>query len=65
MSTSQNLAGLAQGMDQVAAGAAAAGVSRLKTDPRVDGRNAMWVEKYRPQKLDDVAAHKETLETSE
>ncbi|MEW5299476.1 MAG: hypothetical protein WDW36_002491 [Sanguina aurantia] len=63
MSTAQNLAGLAQGMDHVAAGAAAAGVSRLKTDPRVDGRNAMWVEKYRPQKLDNVAAHKETLET--
>ena len=27
-------------------------------------KNAMWIEKYRPQSLDDVAAHKEIIETS-
>ncbi len=38
--------------------------TRLKTDPTVDGREAPWVEKYRPKTLDDVAAHKEILDTS-
>ena len=28
-------------------------------------KNAMWIEKYRPKSLDDVAAHKEIIETSE
>lgn len=37
---------------------------RLKGDPTVDGRDAPWVEKYRPKTLDDVAAHKEIIETS-
>lgn len=27
--------------------------------------NAMWIEKYRPRSLDDVAAHKEIIDTSE
>lgn len=27
-------------------------------------RDAPWVEKYRPQSLDDVAAHKEIVDTS-
>lgn len=27
-------------------------------------KNAMWIEKYRPQSLDDVAAHKEIIDTS-
>ena len=35
-----------------------------KTDGRVDGRDAPWVEKYRPKTLDDVAAHKEIIDTS-
>ena len=31
----------------------------------VDGKeDAPWVEKYRPQTLDDVAAHKEIVDTS-
>jgi len=34
-----------------------------KTDGRVDGRDAPWVEKYRPKTLDDVAAHKEIIDT--
>ena len=32
--------------------------------PNLD-KNAMWIEKYRPQSLDDVAAHKEIIDTSE
>jgi len=28
-------------------------------------KNAMWIEKYRPKSLDDVAAHKEIIDTSE
>lgn len=29
-----------------------------------DSRAAPWVEKYRPQSLDDVAAHRDIVETS-
>mmetsp|Transcript_1549 Transcript_1549/g.3499 ORF Transcript_1549/g.3499 Transcript_1549/m.3499 type:complete len:359 (-) Transcript_1549:587-1663(-) len=57
--TKQDLAGLAQGLDHVASGSG----SRLRADPTVDGRNAPWVEKYRPKTLDDVAAHTEILDT--
>lgn len=28
-------------------------------------KNAMWIEKYRPKSLNDVAAHKEIIDTSE
>lgn len=44
---------------------AGASTSRLKGDPTVEGRDAPWVEKYRPKSLDDVAAHKEIIDTSE
>jgi hypothetical protein len=37
---------------------------KVKTDGTVDGRDAPWVEKYRPKTLDDVAAHKEIIDTS-
>ncbi len=56
----QDLAAMAD-MDK----AMAAPTSRLKGDGTVDGRNAPWVEKYRPKTLDDVAAHKEIIDTSE
>ncbi|KXZ52805.1 hypothetical protein GPECTOR_8g191 [Gonium pectorale] len=46
-------------MDEVMA----APSNRLKTDGTVDKRDQPWVEKYRPQKLDDVAAHKEIIDT--
>lgn len=36
----------------------------LKGDRVTDGRDAPWVEKYRPKSLDDVAAHKEIIDTS-
>lgn len=56
-------------METTAAGertAAAAGPSssKLKRDGTVDGRDSMWIEKYRPKTLDDVAAHKEIIDTS-
>ena len=36
-----------------------------KAPMMVDGKeDAPWVEKYRPQTLDDVAAHKEIVDTS-
>lgn len=54
------------------AAAAAAGPSttaaqkkKQKGDPLVEGKDAPWVEKYRPKTLDDVAAHKEIIDTSE
>lgn len=56
----QDMSGLAR-LDQAMASASG---SRLKGDPTVDGRDAPWVEKYRPKTLDDVAAHKEIIETS-
>ncbi|GLI58704.1 hypothetical protein VaNZ11_000455 [Volvox africanus] len=37
--------------------------SRLRTDGTVDGRDAPWVEKYRPKSLDEVAAHKQIIDT--
>lgn len=48
--------------------AAAAGPSstssKKKGDPLVEKKDAPWVEKYRPKTLDDVAAHKEIIDTS-
>lgn len=44
---------------------AAAGTSKQKVDRLTEGRDAPWVEKYRPKTLDDVAAHKEIINTSE
>ena len=39
--------------------------AKEKVPMMVDGKeDAPWVEKYRPQTLDDVAAHKEIVETS-
>lgn len=38
--------------------------SRKKGDPLVEKKDAPWVEKYRPKTLDDVAAHKEIIDTS-
>ena len=29
-----------------------------------DGKATLWVEKYRPQSLDDVAAHRDIVDTS-
>ncbi|GFR43970.1 hypothetical protein Agub_g5114, partial [Astrephomene gubernaculifera] len=54
----QDLSAMAK-MDEVMA----APTSRLRTDGTVDKRNAPWVEKYRPDKLDDVAAHKQIIDT--
>lgn len=39
--------------------------SKPKGDPLVEKKDAPWVEKYRPKTLDDVAAHKEIIDTSE
>ena len=55
----QDLAGLSRLQDEVAS----ASGSRLKA-PK-DNKNAPWVEKYRPQTLDDVAAHTEIVDTSQ
>ena len=66
---SQDLEGIAA-MDAEAAGPsgapAAPGAQRGKwgVDRTVDGKAAPWVEKYRPKSLDDVAAHKEIIDTS-
>ncbi|GIL70670.1 hypothetical protein Vretimale_3774 [Volvox reticuliferus] len=43
--------------------ALAAPSTRLRTDGTVDGRDAPWVEKYRPKSLDEVAAHKQIIDT--
>lgn len=37
---------------------------KAKLDRTIDGKDAPWVEKYRPKTLDDVAAHKEIIDTS-
>jgi replication factor C subunit 3/5 len=47
-------------MDIDAAGAAAKGKAPLSAT----GRAAPWVEKYRPQSLADVAAHRDIVDTS-
>jgi hypothetical protein len=33
-------------------------------NPSYGGRASLWVEKYRPQSLDDVAAHRDIVDTS-
>jgi hypothetical protein len=43
---------------------ASTSAAKLPVDRTVDGRDAPWVEKYRPKTLDDVAAHKEIIDTS-
>lgn len=51
--------------DPVAAAAAAPSKQqKQKIDRLTEGRDAPWVEKYRPKTLDDVAAHKEIIDTS-
>ncbi|KIZ02081.1 Replication factor C subunit 5 [Monoraphidium neglectum] len=57
----QNIEGIAK-LDEAEAGTSAAG-KRLRVDPTVDGKAAPWVEKYRPKTLDDVAAHKDIIDT--
>jgi hypothetical protein len=62
----QNLEGIAR-MDAEAAGPSGQGAAQQRrkgVDPTVDGKAAPWVEKYRPKSLDDVAAHKEIIDTS-
>lgn len=54
----------AEPMQTDPAGMKAAGPSKQKVDRLTDGRDAPWVEKYRPKTLDDVAAHKEIIDTS-
>jgi hypothetical protein len=51
--------------DAVATAAAGQAKQKQKVDRVTDGRDAPWVEKYRPKSLDDVAAHKEIIDTSE
>lgn len=46
------------------AGAPSGSGRAVRTDPTVDGKAAPWVEKYRPKSLDDVAAHREIIDTS-
>jgi hypothetical protein len=50
--------------DPVATAAAAQPKQKQKVDRLTEGRDAPWVEKYRPKTLDDVAAHKEIIDTS-
>jgi hypothetical protein len=65
-------------VDDAAAAAAGAGAGagagpssskqaqqKQRGDPLVERKDAPWVEKYRPKTLDDVAAHKEIIDTSE
>jgi hypothetical protein len=59
----QDVGGIAR-LDEAEAGPSAA-PKRVRGDPTVDGKAAPWVEKYRPKTLDDVAAHKEIIDTSE
>lgn len=33
-------------------------------NPSIGGKSTLWVEKYRPQSLDDVAAHRDIVDTS-
>jgi replication factor C subunit 3/5 len=33
-------------------------------NPSFGGKASLWVEKYRPQSLDDVAAHRDIVDTS-
>jgi len=51
--------------DLIASGSAGTSNKTHKVDRLVEGRDAPWVEKYRPKTLDDVAAHKEIIDTSE
>ena len=36
-----------------------------RRDAVQDSKNAPWIEKFRPQTLDEVAAHTEIIDTSE
>ena len=36
----------------------------IRRDPVQDGKNAPWIEKFRPQTLEEVAAHTEIIDTS-
>lgn len=55
----------AEPMQTDTSAAAASGPKKQKVDRLLEGRDAPWVEKYRPKTLDDVAAHKEIIDTSE
>eukprot|EP00775_Hariotina_reticulata_P011044 gene11044-11199_t len=56
---------MAEPMDTDLAASGSAGTSSKphKVDRLIEGRDAPWVEKYRPKTLDDVAAHKEIIDT--
>lgn len=61
----QSMEGIAALDVGAAAGPSGAGAAPGgRRDPTVDGKAAPWVEKYRPKTLDDVAAHKEIIDTS-
>jgi replication factor C subunit 3/5 len=59
-SAAQDLGKMAALEDQLAGSK-----GKSKVDQVLAGRDAPWVEKYRPKTLDDVAAHKEIIDTSE
>jgi replication factor C subunit 3/5 len=51
-------------MDIDAAAPPAGAAAKSKAPLSATGRAAPWVEKYRPQSLADVAAHRDIVDTS-